>query len=136
MPYSLTQFDTVYLERGLPRWLSGIESACRCRDVGLTPGSGKSPGRGKGNPLQYSCLGNPNNNNLEIASDPTGKGFSPTRLPPLQIRIARSRSPGYARLLTSLQTGSYDFLSLGFSYLQEQLTELSGSITHIYQFTT
>ena len=28
-------------------------------DVGLTPGSGRSPGEGNGNPLQYSCLGNP-----------------------------------------------------------------------------
>ena len=29
------------------------------RDVGLIPGSGRSPGGGHGNPLQYSCLGNP-----------------------------------------------------------------------------
>ena len=28
-------------------------------DVGLTPGSGRSPGEGRGNPLQYSCLENP-----------------------------------------------------------------------------
>ena len=28
-------------------------------DVGLIPGSGRSPGEGNGNPLQYSCLGNP-----------------------------------------------------------------------------
>ena len=28
-------------------------------DVGLIPGSGKFPGGGDGNPLQYSCLGNP-----------------------------------------------------------------------------
>ena len=27
--------------------------------VGLIPGLGKSPGEGNGNPLQYSCLGNP-----------------------------------------------------------------------------
>ena len=27
--------------------------------VGLLPGSGKSPGEGKGSPLQYSCLENP-----------------------------------------------------------------------------
>ena len=31
------------------------------RDWGLIPGSGRSPGRGKVNPLQYSCLGNPMN---------------------------------------------------------------------------
>ena len=29
------------------------------RDVGLIPRSGKSPGEGNGNPLQYSCLENP-----------------------------------------------------------------------------
>ena len=28
------------------------------RDTGLTPGSRRSPGGGRGNPLQYSCLGN------------------------------------------------------------------------------
>ena len=28
-------------------------------DMGLIPGSGRSPGGGNGNPLQYSCLGNP-----------------------------------------------------------------------------
>ena len=28
-------------------------------DVDLIPGSGKSPGEGNGNPLQFSCLGNP-----------------------------------------------------------------------------
>ena len=27
--------------------------------AGLTSGSGRSPGEGNGNPLQYSCLGNP-----------------------------------------------------------------------------
>ena len=29
------------------------------RDVGLIPGSGRSPREGDGNPLQYSCLENP-----------------------------------------------------------------------------
>ena len=28
------------------------------RDTGLIPGSGRSPGQGNGNPLQYSCLEN------------------------------------------------------------------------------
>ena len=28
-------------------------------DVGSIPGSGRSPRKGNGNPLQYSCLGNP-----------------------------------------------------------------------------
>ena len=29
------------------------------RDASLIPGSGRSPGGGHGNPLQYSCLENP-----------------------------------------------------------------------------
>ena len=37
----------------------GKESAYNAGDQGLTPGSGRSPGKGNGNPLQYSCLGNP-----------------------------------------------------------------------------
>ena len=35
------------------------ESACNAGDLGSIPGLGKSPGVGKGNPLQYSCLENP-----------------------------------------------------------------------------
>ena len=42
----------------LPWWLSGKESACNAGDPGLIPGSGRSPGVGNGNPLQYSCLEN------------------------------------------------------------------------------
>ena len=45
------------------RWLRGEESACYAGDVagaeGSIPASGRSPGEGNGNPLQYSCLGNP-----------------------------------------------------------------------------
>ena len=34
------------------------ESACNSGDLGLIPGSGRSPGEGHGSPLQYSCLEN------------------------------------------------------------------------------
>ena len=40
-------------------WLSGKESVYNARDMGLNPGSGRSPGGGNGNPLQSSCLENP-----------------------------------------------------------------------------
>ena len=43
---------------GLPWWLSGKESTCNAGDSALIPGSGRSPGEGNGNPLQYSCLQN------------------------------------------------------------------------------
>ena len=36
----------------------GKESACSAEDPGSIPGSGRSPGEGNGNPLQYSCLEN------------------------------------------------------------------------------
>ena len=45
--------------QNLPSWLSGKESACKAEDWGSVPGSGRSPGEGNGNPLQYSCLENP-----------------------------------------------------------------------------
>ena len=38
--------------------LDGKESACDAGDMDLIPGSGRSPGEGSGNPLQYSCLMN------------------------------------------------------------------------------
>ena len=37
----------------------GKESACNAGDLGSIPGSGRSPGKGNGNSLQYSCLENP-----------------------------------------------------------------------------
>ena len=33
-------------------------SVCNAEDPGSIPGSGRSPGEGNGNPLQYSCLEN------------------------------------------------------------------------------
>ena len=36
-------------------------SACNVGDLGSIPGSGRFPGEGNGNPLQYSCLENPMN---------------------------------------------------------------------------
>ena len=46
---------------GFPDGSDSKESACNERDPGLIPGSGRSPGKGNGNPLQYSCLENPMN---------------------------------------------------------------------------
>ena len=49
----------IYLPWGFPGGSDGKESACNVGDLGSVPGSGRSPGEGNGNPLQYSCLGNP-----------------------------------------------------------------------------
>ena len=39
--------------------LDGKESVCNAGDLGSLPGSGRSPEKGNGSPLQYSCLENP-----------------------------------------------------------------------------
>ena len=48
---------------GFPGGLGGEEFTCNAAalwvDLGSVPGSGRSPGEGTGNPLQYSCLDNP-----------------------------------------------------------------------------
>ena len=44
--------------RGFPHSSVSKESACNAGDLDLIPGSGRSPGEGNGNPLQYSCLEN------------------------------------------------------------------------------
>ena len=42
------------------------ESTCTARDLGLIPGSGRSPREGNGNPCQYSCLENPMDRGVSI----------------------------------------------------------------------
>ena len=49
---------TLHITMGFPGGSDGKESACNARDVGLIPGSGRSPGEGNGYPLQYFCLDN------------------------------------------------------------------------------
>ena len=45
--------------KGFPGGSDSKESACNVEDPGSIPGSGRSPGEGNGNPLQYSCWENP-----------------------------------------------------------------------------
>ena len=44
---------------GFPGSSDGKVSACCAGDLGSIPGSGRPPGEGNGNPLQYPCLENP-----------------------------------------------------------------------------
>ena len=44
---------------GFPGGAEVKASACNVEDLGFISGLGRSPGEGNGNPLQYSCLGNP-----------------------------------------------------------------------------
>ena len=44
---------------GFPGGSDRKESACNVGDLGLIPGLGRAPGKGNGNPLQYTCLEKP-----------------------------------------------------------------------------
>ena len=48
----------VYICMGFPGSLDNKESACNARDLSLIPGLGRSPGKGNGYPLKYSCMEN------------------------------------------------------------------------------
>jgi len=48
----------IMLSKGFPGGSVSKESACNAGDQGSIPRSGRSPGEGNGNPLQYSCLEN------------------------------------------------------------------------------
>ena len=49
----------LYKQMGFPGGSEGKASVCNVGGPGLTPASGRSPGKGSGNPLQYSRLENP-----------------------------------------------------------------------------
>ena len=57
---------------GFPGSSGGKESACHTGDLGSSPGSGKSPGVGHGNPLEYSCLENPHGQRCLAGYSPWG----------------------------------------------------------------
>ena len=44
------------MKKSFPGSSAGEESACNVGDLGSIPGLGRSPGEGKGYPLQYSRL--------------------------------------------------------------------------------
>ena len=53
---------------GFPGGADGKESASNAGDLGSIPGLGRSPGKGHGNPLQYSCLVNPHGQRSLVAT--------------------------------------------------------------------
>ena len=73
---------------------AGKESACNARDLGLIPGLGRSPGEGKGYPLQYSALENP--------KDYTVHGVTKS-----QIQLSDFHFPGVSSNLTLLKNKKY-----------------------------
>ena len=60
------------MTEGFPGVSDGKASTCNAGDLGSTPGLGRSPGGGHGNPLQYSCLENPHGLRSLAAYSPWG----------------------------------------------------------------
>ena len=60
-------FVPIYINNELPWWLSSKEPVCSIGDWVSLRGSGRSSGEGNGNPLQYSCLGNPINSLVDYS---------------------------------------------------------------------
>ena len=58
---------------GFPGSSSGKESTCNAEDPGSIPESGRSPGGGRGNPLEYSCLENPHGQRSLGSYSPWGR---------------------------------------------------------------
>jgi len=56
--------------KGFPCGSGSKESACNAGDVGSIPALGRSPGEGKGYPLQYSGLENPMDSILVLCISP------------------------------------------------------------------
>ena len=65
--------------RGFPSSSVVKNPSANAGDEGSTPWSRRSPGEGNGNPLQYSCLGNPMDRGAQQATVP-GVAKSQTRL--------------------------------------------------------
>ena len=56
---SLLIYTVLFICKGFPGGSEVKVSACNAGDLGLIPGSERSPGERNGNPLQYSCPKNP-----------------------------------------------------------------------------
>ena len=57
---------------GFPGSSASKESTCNEGDLGSVPGLGRFPGGGHGNPLQYSCLENPQGQRSLVGYSPWG----------------------------------------------------------------
>ena len=64
----ISDFEHLFTYLSFPGGLEGKVSACKAGDLGLIPGSGRSPGEGNDNPLWYSCLENPTDGEASYSS--------------------------------------------------------------------
>ena len=84
-PWATQQLVTSHLSHtwqwiytGFPDGSKGEESTCKAGDLGSIPGSGRSPGGGRGNLLQYSYLENPHGERSLAGCSPRGRQESDT----------------------------------------------------------
>ena len=71
-----SSFYHPHYNQGFPGDSDGKESVCNAGDLGLILGSGRSPGEGNGNPLQYSCM----ENSMDKAWRATVHGFAKSHI--------------------------------------------------------
>ena len=64
--------------KGFPGGSDDKESTCNAGDLSSIPGLGRSPRGGHGNPLQYSCLENPQGQRNLVGYSPWGRKESDT----------------------------------------------------------
>ena len=89
-------------DSGLPRWLRDHESTCNTGDIGSIHGSGRSPGGGNGNPLQYCAWqipwtdepgqGRGQETNLASFAFSQGHQDTPQSLPCIKYRRRQERT--------------------------------------------
>ena len=70
---SQTRFGKTYRDVAFPGSSEGKASACNVGDLGSIPGTGRSPGEGNGNPLQYSCLEKSHGQRSLVGYSPWGR---------------------------------------------------------------
>ena len=104
-------------KQGLPGGSVSKESTCNAGDPGSIPGSGRSPGEGNGNPLQYSCLENPMDRGAWWA----------TWLSDWTIIIAMEKHRW---------TGEIHAYNISINSLQRSLTYAQGHILQIFSFSS
>ena len=85
----------VHFNLGFPGGSEGKESTCNGGDLGLIPGLGRSPGEGKGYPLQYSGLENSMDRGAWQAVQSMGSQ-SRARLSDYHTTLTSTRCDGYA----------------------------------------
>ena len=104
IPWSV-KISSIYSIWKSSRWLSAKEFACSARAAGdavTVPEWGRSPRGGPGNPLQYSCLGNPRDGGAWWATiHRVAKSQTRMKRLSMHTHIVSDRQPGTSPVGTS-----------------------------------